>query len=294
MRAAAKSEGAAEQGFRERSLTSQDGLNLYYRDYGDALAPAIPVLCLPGLTRNSKDFHVVATRLSLMRRVVCPDYRGRGRSTYDPNWRNYQPRKYVEDLRHLLAATNLHRVVIIGTSLGGILAAAMAVAMPATVAAVVLNDVGPEIDMGGLERIIAYVRDVQSQPDWAHAAGHLRETLPDLGIKEEKGWLALARNTYKEGEDGRLHADWDPALVQPLLAGRREHIDLWPIFKAMRRVPVLVVRGAKSDILSAATMDRMAEALPTLNRVTVAGVAHAPSLNEPECLEAIDALLAQI
>jgi pimeloyl-ACP methyl ester carboxylesterase len=283
-----------DQGFRERTYTSQDGLRLYYRDYGDPLGTAVPVLCLAGLTRNCKDFHGLALRLSRSRRVVCPDYRGRGRSAYDPDWRRYQPRTYVDDVRHLLAVTNVHRVLVIGTSLGGILAAAMAVAVPSAVAGAVLNDVGPEIDADGLQRIVAYVRDQQPQPDWAHAARHLEANLPDLGIRDDKGWLALARNTYREGDDGRVHVDWDPALVKPLLTGDGRATDLWPLFKALRRVPVLAVRGAKSDILSEATLERMAETLPGLARVTVKGVGHAPALVEPECLEAIDAVLAEI
>jgi len=286
--------GADRQEFRERTYTSQDGLRLYYRDYGDPLATATPVLCLAGLTRNSKDFHGLARRLSRARRVICPDYRGRGRSAYDPDWRRYQPRTYVDDIRHLLAAINVHRVLVIGTSMGGILAAAMAVAVPGAIAGAVLNDVGPDIDAGGLQRIIAYVRDQQSQPDWEHAARHLEATLPDLGIRDDKGWLALARNTYREGDDGLIHVDWDPALVKPLLTGAGGGADLWPLFKALRRVPTLAVRGAKSDILSEATLARMAEVLPGLSRVTVEGVGHAPALVEPECLEAIDALLGEI
>ncbi len=282
------------QGFRERAYTSQDGLSLYYRDYGDPLAASVPVLCLAGLTRNSKDFHGLALRLSRTRRVICPDYRGRGRSAYDPDWRRYQPRTYVDDVRHLLAVTNLHKVLVIGTSLGGILAAAMAVAVPSAIAGAVLNDVGPDIDADGLQRIVAYVRDQQPQPDWEHAARHLKENLPDLGIRDDKGWLALARNTYREGEDGRVHVDWDPALVKPLLTGDGGATDLWPLFKALRRVPVLAVRGAKSDILSETTFERMAEALPGLARVTVTGVGHAPALVEPECQAAIDALLADL
>ncbi len=286
---------AAENGeFRERTYTSQDGLRLYFRDYGDPAAAAVPVLCLPGLTRNSKDFDGLARRLAQTRRVICPDYRGRGRSQYDDTWRRYVPRTYVDDLRHLLAAANLHRVVVVGTSLGGILAAALAVAMPCAVAAAVLNDVGPDIESDGLERIIAYMRSVPSMPDWQSAADYLRRALPDLPASTDHGWLDIARATFREGEDGTLHVDWDPALVKPLLAARGEDMDLWPLFRALSGVPVVAVRGARSDLLSQATLQRMADEIPGLVTVTVAGVGHAPSLLEPEVREAFDALFTRI
>nr|WP_300500421.1 alpha/beta fold hydrolase [uncultured Rhodococcus sp.] len=146
-------------GYRERWLTAQDGLKLYFRDYqppggvtgGGPAASATPVLCLPGVSRNSKDFAPLAQRLSQGRRVICPDYRGRGRSQYDPDWSHYHPPVYVDDIRHLLCALGVHRVHVIGTSLGGILAMVMAVAMPGTVAGAVLNDIGPEIEISGLD-----------------------------------------------------------------------------------------------------------------------------------------------
>ncbi len=278
--------------YRDRTYSSQDGLRLYYRDYGDPLSSATPVLCLAGLTRNCKDFHTLAFRLSADRRVLCPDYRGRGRSQYDRDWRRYVPSTYVDDVRHLLAAANVHAVVVIGTSLGGILAAAMAVAMPCAVAGAVLNDIGPEIERRGMERIIAYIGDDRPQPDWAAAARHLREALPDLPVHDEEGWLTFARNTYREGDDGRLHFDWDPAVIKPLLRGGGT-TDLWPAFRALKRVPVLAVRGAKSDVLGAATFARMAEALPGLAQISVPGVGHVPDLAQPDTLEAIHALLAR-
>ena len=129
--------------YREATVSAQDGLALYYRDYGDALASKTPVLCLPGLTRNSADFAELAARLSRGRRVLCPDYRGRGRSAYDSNWRNYDPYVYINDISHLLAATGIGRAVIVGTSMGGLLAMGLAVLRPTLVAGAVLNDIGP-------------------------------------------------------------------------------------------------------------------------------------------------------
>jgi pimeloyl-ACP methyl ester carboxylesterase len=280
-------------GFRERTYRSQDNLELYFRDYGDSLDRRPAVLCLAGVTRNSKDFHDLALRLSAGRRVLCPDYRGRGRSAYDPDWRHYQARTYVDDIRHLLAAADVHRVVVIGTSLGAVLAMVMAVAMPTAVAGALLNDLGPRIEAAGLGPIIDYMGDDRPQPDWAAAAGRLRETFPDLPAETEDEWLAIARNTYRETPDGRLTFDWDPKIVKAFAAERRS-ADLWSLFRALKRVPLLAVRGAKSPILSEETFLRMAEEMPHMDHVTVAGVGHPPALDEPEVLEAIDVLLSRV
>jgi pimeloyl-ACP methyl ester carboxylesterase len=291
------SDGPDRARFRERFFTSQDGLRLYFRDYGGGGAggrdrPA--VLCLPGLARNSKDFHHVAQRLAFERRVVCPDYRGRGRSDYDPNWRNYEARTYVGDLRHLLAALNLHRVVVIGTSLGGMLAMALAVAAPQALEGAVINDVGPEVDAAGLGRIVRYIRGCRPQPDWEAAARYLRQSMPNLSIETNEDWIKLARNTYRERDDGLLHPDWDANLAKPLLRKREPPPDLWPLFRALRPVPTLALRGGASDVLSAETFARMKAEKPDLVQVTLAGVGHPPFLGEPEAVAAIDAFLASL
>ena len=286
---------AAGLGYRERAFTSQDGLRLYFRDYGDPLSTAPPVLCLSGLTRNSKDFHHIAARVSAERRVLCLDYRGRGRSEYDSDWRRYLPRTYAEDVRHLLAVTNVHKVVVIGTSLGGVMAMIMAAAMPCALAGAVINDVGPEIEDKGLARIIAYIRNIPPLPGWEAAARYMRETLPDFAAAGEDGWMNLARNTFRQGDDGRLYPDWDPNLIKPIRdRDGGASVDLWPLFRALGRFPLLAIRGAKSDVLSEDTFERMAREVPGLARATVPGVGHVPSLAEPEAAEAIDALLARL
>ncbi len=155
-----------------------------------------------------------------------------------------------------------------------------------------VSDIGPVIDPRGMARTIAYIGDDRPQPDWAAAARHLRETLPDLPVHGEEGWLTFARNTYREGNDGRLTFDWDPASIKAVLRGGGG-TDLWPMFRALRGVPVLAVRGAKSDILGAATFARMAEELPGLAQISVPGVGHVPDLAQADTLEAIHALLAR-
>ena len=163
----------------ERRVTSFDNLSLYVRDYGDPLDPRVPLFCLGGLTRNCKDFESLAERYSADgRRVICPDYRGRGQSAYDPDWRNYDPRTYIRDIQDLLSALNLHHVVVVGTSLGGILGMGMAVAMPTALAAVVMNDVGPKVETGGLDFIINYIKQDRPQDDWDGAVATIKTMLP--------------------------------------------------------------------------------------------------------------------
>ena len=276
--------------FRERRITSRDGLSLYARDYGDPLAPRMPLLCLPGLTRNSADFARLASRLCRDRRVLCPDYRGRGRSDYDRDWRHYEPRILLDDLANVLAATGVERAVVLGTSLGGILAMGLAVMKPMAVAGAILNDVGPAVEAQGLEQILRYIAADRPQPDWPTAMQFLRRTLPQLALGSDADWLEFARGTYREGADGALHFDWDVALARPLAAATAAP-DLWPLYRALQRVPVLALRGEASDILSPATFERMAREKPDLVRVMIPGVGHAPSLDESGARKAIDEFL---
>jgi pimeloyl-ACP methyl ester carboxylesterase len=279
--------------FREHHYTSQDNLRLYYRAYGEANG-ATPVLCLAGLTRNCKDFHELALRLSAQRRVLCPDYRGRGRSAYDPNWRNYDVRTYLDDIRHLLAVAEVHRAVVIGTSMGGILAMGMAAAYPNALAGAVLNDVGPQVEMVGLMHIIEYIKVDRPQPDLDSAIATIRRMLPRIAFRDPSVWPKLVENTYKLGEDGMLHFDWDVSIVRPLIEPKEPPPDLWQLFRALRRIPVLALRGEISEILSEATFAAMAREKPDLAQLTVAGTGHTPTLSEPEVEQAIDGFLARL
>jgi len=279
--------------FRERRITAQDGLSLYCREYGDPLSPGVPVLCLPGLARNSKDFHRLALHLSDRRWIVCPDYRGRGRSAYDPHNENYQPATYLNDLRHLLAAVGLHRAAVIGSSMGGLLACAMGAAMPTVLAGVVLNDVGPDIGGDGLQRIVTYLSQDNPQPDWDSAVRAFRTLFPTLSLRTEEDWRAAAEATWYEGDDGVLHYDWDIHIIDPVRKNRPLP-DLWALFRSLGRYPVLAIRGGVSDVLLPETFDRMAAAHPGLDRLTLDGVGHVPSLVEPESLAMIDRFLARL
>lgn len=279
--------------YSERHLSAQDGLQLYYRDYGDRLSPHLPLLCLTGLTRNSEDFADLAAHFAATRRVICPDYRGRGRSAYDSDWRNYDPMVYLTDIGHILMANDIHRVVVIGTSLGGLLAMGLAVMRPTSIAAVVINDIGPDVDPGGLARIIDFIGTDRPQPDWPSAVAMLRKALPRLAIRDAQWWERFARATYREGADGILHFDWDIAIVEKLKRSDGAIQDLWPLFRALRDIPTLAVRGGISDVLTEEGLGRMIEAKPDLVAVTVPGIGHTPTLDEPEIKGVLDDFIAR-
>jgi len=276
--------------FRERTISAQDGLALYIREYGDAIAGRTPLLCLTGLTRNSSDYHDFAAARSADRRVITLDYRGRGRSGYDPDWRNYKPETYIGDIRHMLAATNCHRVIAVGTSLGAMLTMGLAVAAPSALAGAILNDAGPELDPAGISRILDYVGDETPFDDWEAATARVETLFPSLPITSKEGWRALAERTFRRREDGKLVYDWDTAIVNNLRA-MKTLPDLWSLFHALRGVPVLALRGETSDVLSPETFERMGGGMPMLTRVTVPGVGHVPSMEEPAARQAIDTFL---
>lgn len=274
--------------FKERRIAARDGLKLYVRDYGDLTSPLPVLLCLGGIARNSKDFHDLAERQSARGfRVLSLDYRGRGQSEYDPNADNYRPETYLDDIRHLLTALNVHRVIAVGTSLGGFLAMGMGAAMPTLLAGAILNDAGPEIGGSGMGRILDYLSRDPALADWDEAVDDLKAMMPHLRLDEE-GWRKAAAGTYARGPDGRLHYDWDLRITEPLRKGGALP-DLWALFGSLRRVPTLALRGEISDLLPPDCFERMAAYKPDLIRVTVPDAGHVPTLSEPESMEAIDA-----
>lgn len=282
-----------DNSYRERRFLSQNGRSLYYRDYGDPLSPAAPVLCLPGLTRNSKDFHRLAVRLAATRRVVCPDYCGRGRSDRDPDPRNYHPAVHLNDTRHLMAAAGLHAAIVVGTSFGGFLAMGLGIIMPAALRAVVFNDVGPEVADTGVARIMDYIATDRPQPDWDAAVEEMKRRIPAAAHAGAEALLEEARATWREGDDGMLHFDWDTRLARTIAASRGER-DPWVLFRGLHGIPVLALRGGLSDVLSPRTLDRMAQEHPDLTAVTVPRRGHPLRLTEPEVTEALDEFLARI
>lgn len=273
---------------------SEDGLELFYRDFGAPDASGTPILCLPGLTRNSRDFVPLARRLAGRHRVLCPDLRGRGFSATDPDWRNYQPPTYVADTWRLLDTLGLDQVIVVGTSLGGLMAMIMAAQQPGRLAGVVLNDIGPEIAPEGLARIRGYAGRLPPVADWAAATAQIREiyriALPDL---DEQAWLEYARRSYREDAEGRPRLDYDPAIGRAVQEVSGEAPDPWPLFRALV-MPTLALRGELSDILSESTLARMQREKPDLRVAVIPGRGHVPLLDEAESLAAIDSFLATL
>lgn len=280
---------------REIFYTSQDGLRLFARDYGDRLSRLTPVICLPGLTRNSKDFEQLAKHLSAKRRVLCPDLRGRGRSQYCDNWADYTPQNEMLDIFDLMASTSIRHAIFIGTSRGGIITMLMAAQRPNVVRGAILNDIGPEVEMSGLKRIATYAGVMETPPSWTEAAFKLRMMNErDFPTLTGDDWYDQARRTFAE-EAGVPKMDYDPKIGLGLRKGLEATSgpapDMWPQFKALGHVPALVIRGENSDILSAKTVARMAKEHPNLHSVTVKDRGHVPFLDEPEAVAAIDTFL---
>jgi pimeloyl-ACP methyl ester carboxylesterase len=271
---------------------SQDGLRLFSRVYPPPAATAPVVLCLHGLMRTGRDFEDLAAHLAARCRVIVPDVRGRGLSARDPNFNNYQIPVYLGDVLLLLAALGAARVKIIGTSMGGLMAMVLAATQPQLVAGIVLNDVGPEVDRTGLERIRGYAGKAPPVRDWSGAVARVRAVYGEVwpGLDAAR-WEKIARAGYRADEHGVPQPDADPLIAEPLKDTSRAAPDLWPLWGAISKVPMLAIRGAHSDILSAATLARMQREKPDLRVLTVANRGHAPLLDEPECIQAIDEFL---
>jgi pimeloyl-ACP methyl ester carboxylesterase len=282
-------------GFTEHYFHAQDDLRLYYRDYGDRHSTRTPLLCLSGLTRNARDFHDFAIRQSADRRVICFDFRGRGRSAYDPEPSNYQPSVYLSDLQHLLAVTHLHQIVVLGTSMGGLMAMAMSAAMPTALAGVILNDVGPDVSEAGRQRIAGYIGNPVYAPDYDAALTILQKTYgPAYPNLHRDAWMRITRATFTEDATrGGLRLDYDLNIAVALREQAKHPLpDLWPLFRGLRHLPVLALRGALSDILTPETLVRMKREHARMITVTVPDVGHVPQLDEPEAATAIDAFMA--
>jgi pimeloyl-ACP methyl ester carboxylesterase len=280
-----------------------DGTALAARDYppagggaGDARAPLV---CLHGLTRNSRDFESVAPWLAAQgRRVLAPDVRGRGRSAYAADPQSYQPATYAADVLALLDALAVPRVIMVGTSMGGLVAMVLAALAPERLAGAVLNDVGPQLSATGLARIASYAGQAPAVADWADAAAYARATNGQAfpGLAPE-AWDAFARRLFRD-EAGRPALDYDPAIMAPIRAAAEAGApapDLWPLFDALSAGgrPLLLVRGASSDVLEAEAAAAMRARAPALDYAEVPGVGHAPMLTEPDAQAALAAFLAR-
>jgi pimeloyl-ACP methyl ester carboxylesterase len=274
---------------------SSDGLRLHYRDYaGDASRP--PILCLPGLTRNARDFEGVAARLAGDWRLICVELRGRGESAYAKNPMTYVPLTYLEDVQALIFALKLERFVLFGTSLGGLITMLLAAAGKERIAGALLNDIGPEMETRGLEHIRSYVGRSQNWPTWLHAARYIGEAQRDRYPEWELDqWLVYAKRLCKLTPTGRVVFDYDMRIAEPFKLPQGEAgFDLWPAFRALAGIPSLLVHGGISDLLSAETVAKMKAEVPSMESVAIPRVGHAPTLDEPEAVKAIDQLLKRV
>ena len=285
--------------FQERRWGSHDGLSLFARDYLPAGEEGrLPVICLHGLTRNSKDFEEIAPVIAGWgRRVIAPDVRGRGQSDRDPNPKHYQAKIYARDVMEMMAALEIPRAVFLGTSMGGLITMTLAAIRPKVIAAAILNDVGPDIAPEGIARILSYAGKGSEVRDWNDAAAYVRRTnavaLPDYG---DEDWHRFAQRTFRQGSDG-LELDYDPAIAIPL-GKPPSKLSFWIAGLLFRRLarkrPTLLIRGEISDIISVGIAERMQRMAPKLQRVDVPGVGHAPMLTEPAAVDAIEQFLRSV
>ena len=296
--------------YKENRYRSADGLELYYREYGSGEQG---IICLPGLSRNSKDFHDLAGHLAARYRVICPDLRGRGQSQRDPGGKTYNIIAYTQDARQLMDVAKLDKPVLIGTSLGGFISLTMAYLVPDRLRAIVLNDAGPEVDPAGVRRILGYAGERVPVSNWEQAAQQVKANygagLPGM---PDAFWAEFARQSYIENEDGIPVIDVDPQIYSSLKSAHRAGkilkflnsiglvkkvrgipVDAWESFRAVT-MPCLVLRGETSDILSAATVQKMRTIKHDLTVATIPNRGHAPLLDEAESLAAIDSFLARL
>jgi pimeloyl-ACP methyl ester carboxylesterase len=278
-------------------VTAQDGLRLHVREYGARTAPRLPVVCLPGLARTGADFEALATTLAsdprAPRRVLALDLRGRGHSDYDRNPKNYNVQVELADVLAVLTAHAVDGAVFIGTSRGGILTMLLAAARPTALAGCILNDIGPVIEPKGMMRIKSYVGKLPRVASLHEAADVLRRLFagqfPNLS---DDDWVGFARLTFKDA-GGRIVPDYDVKLGKALdvLDPARPLPTLWKQFDALARVPLMVIRGGHSDILSQATVAAMQARHPAMEAVEVPDQGHAPLLSAPALIARIAAFV---
>ncbi len=281
-------------GWKARTWTSRDGLELFFRDYpGSGDRP--PLLCLHGLTRNSRDFEAFADRYAGRFRVIAVDFRGRGMSQHDPQPGRYMPVTYAADILQLLDELEIDRAVFVVISLGGLVTMLVAGIQPQRIAGAILNDVGPELDDRGLDRIRSYVGKQRRFANWDEAADYVAGINRNLPASNGPGdWVRAARRVCREDGEAIVF-DYDMAIAEPFnRPDGAVAFDMWPLYRRLGQKPLLIVRGAKSDLLSRSTAKAMLESAPGARLVTVPGVGHAPDLTEPSAVAAIDSFLGQL
>ena len=284
--------------FIERSWQSPDGLELYFRDYAGDDTGKLPVVCLHGLTRNSRDFDALAPHIaSLGHRVIVPDMRGRGQSAYAEDSASYAVPTYIADVMALFEQERMKRFISIGTSMGGLMTMLIAQFAPDRIGGAVINDIGPVVDPQGIDKIKTYLGKGGSFPTWMHAARSLEEVHGDSHPTfDTNDWIRMAKRSMSLCNNGRIAFDYDMKIADPFNEADENAVppDLWPGFEALAGKPLVLVRGALSTILSEETLAEMQRRAPGADIVVVPNAGHAPTLDEPEVRSAIDALLGKV
>ena len=278
---------------------SGDGLELYAKSYGPDDAP-VTALCMHGLTRNHKDFEPMINALlenGANVRFLAVDVRGRGKSERDTNTTNYSPAIYAQDMVALLDHLRIDRAMLIGTSMGGLMSMVLMTMIPTRIQGVVLNDIGPVLQKEGLDRIQNYVGGTLTKDSWIAAAKAVEEVqksaFPDY---TDEDWMAFARRTYRELDDGRVELDYDPEISRTVKEVRPNiftNMAMWKLFKSMKAVPLLLVRGEISDLLSDKNAKKMVRKHGNAELITVPSVGHTPLLDEPIVQSALRPFLEQ-
>ncbi|MFT0892640.1 alpha/beta fold hydrolase [Pseudochelatococcus sp. G4_1912] len=274
--------------FRNVYLSAKDGLKLHVREYGPRVSERPTVVCLPGMARNATDFHALAEMLAndpdQPHRVICIDYRGRGLSEWDPDWTHYNPFTELDDLQQVLTALAVDKATFVGTSRGGLIVLGLAAAAPELINAVVFNDIGPVIEPQGLARIRGYLGNLPTPANYQEAIGIVRDYLESqFTALEDHDWEVFAQGTWLEN-DGALKLAYDPALKKTLegLDLTKASPPLWPMFDALKNVPMMAVRGENSDILRADTLSEMQARRTQLETLFVPNQGHAPVMTHPD------------
>lgn len=282
--------------YKDIYYNAPDGLTLYARDYGgDFNTPVL--LCMHGLTRNSADFHNLALNLKDRYRIIAVDQRGRGLSASDPKPQNYRPDIYCADMFALLQHINVENVIAIGTSMGGLMTMMMSAMQPGIFKAAIINDIGPDIDPAGLDRIKGYVGGTHSFDDWESAKTALKSQGPEVFPEySDTDWANFAQRTCTKQADGRVHYSYDPAISQPFKTEQTVAAppDLWPIFETLSLIPLLIIRGSLSDILALKTALKMQSRHPKCFISEIPNIGHAPMLDEPKSVMDINAFLESL
>jgi pimeloyl-ACP methyl ester carboxylesterase len=283
-----------EKSYRDIFWESDDGLKLHAWDYPSDSGKT-PVICIPGLTRNARDFRHLGAVFNGDRRILMVDLRGRGASEYAKESSTYNPKQYVSDIIMLMEELDIPKAIFFGTSLGGIVTMLLARTEPARVAGALLNDIGPELDQTGLDRIASNVGQGRSFDTWAHAGRDMAENgndiFPDFTLKD---WIAFAKKVYRMNSSGRIKLDYDMKISEPFDGKGGGSGALWHALENMKDIPTLILRGELSDLFSEQTAHKMLQKLDKGELVTVPRVGHAPTLEELASLDAINQLLHRI